>query len=202
MRSLLKTAALGIAAVGAVALMAPKASAVVTLDVGEVSVASSGSPNSFFVPITLTVPAGEAPFNLSSVDAIFDFVPDIPNSTIKLINITFDPFPPANFSTGTVPSAGSFLTTQLGMTASSPNDAVIGAGTTEIAKINLELQAGAANAVYGINILSPELGQDQGNSSQNPNVGTGSITVTPEPTGLGVLGLAAAGLLARRRRHA
>src|SRR5437762_14310931 len=113
MRTLVKTAALGIAAAGALLVGAPKASAIVTLDIGEVAVASGGSPTSFFIPITVTVPVADAPFNLSSVDATFDFVPDLPGSTVKLVNITFDPFPPANFAVAPTPANGSFLTTQL-----------------------------------------------------------------------------------------
>jgi MYXO-CTERM domain-containing protein len=196
MRTILK-AALGVAAVTS-AFAASTASAV-TLNVGEAVAISGGSPYAFYVPLDVVIAPAEAPFNLNSLDATFNFTPNIPGSTIKLVNVTFNPFPPASFSILPTPSNGSFLTSSLFVTASSANAATLGSGSTELARINLELQPGASPAVYDITVTNPEISYNNGNDFLTPDTLPGSITVVPEPAAFGIVAAAGLGLMRRRR---
>jgi hypothetical protein len=187
---------LAIAAAGS--LCAASTASAVTLDAGEAVVSTAG-PLAFYVPINVIVGAGEAPFNLNSIDATFDFVSDLPAGTFKLLNVTHNPFPPSNFAPNPTPSNGSFLTTDLFLTTSSPMSAPLPVGINEVARINIELQPGASLQSYVINILNPEVSYNNANDSATPAVTPGSITVVPEPSTLGMLALAAFGLVRRRR---
>lgn len=191
--------ACGFAAVAAAAaVFSPSTASAYILDVGDPLPVSSASTTTFSLPFFVTPEAGDVA-NISSLDATLDFTPDIANGQIKLTGFTF--IAGSGFIAN--PVTGSFLTNDLFFSMSGSSAAALTPLVpNQVGTLSLEVQSGATPNVYGITVNSPLIGFNADGSEAVPTATVpGSITIVPEPASLGLVGLAGAALLARRRRR-
>jgi len=189
--------ALALGLVASLRLAETPANANVTLDVSEVSLAPSASPQNFFLNLSLTNNAVTS-VNLVSWQFKLNFTPAFPASDLQLTGASNNIFPSSGV--GLNPPALSFVTVSVfanGFTFFTPVP-LAGGATATLVNINFQLSGNAMTNFYNVAITNAEIGYSDF-TNEVPVVGTGSIA-TPEP-GAGMLLLAAAGAVLRRRRR-